>query len=433
MRPPKLHTRFLLPAAIFLGLVVAVTAISVLKIKQPTPLETANARRLENPGFWEFQAIDTMKYSRDPSREFLGKMDVAARLVEQQVANIAQTGATHIGIATPYDEEFEPIMNLWVSAARRHGLLVWFRGNWSGWEKWFGYERITREQHLSKTRAYIETHPDLFENGDIFTPCPECENGGAGDPRLNGDPKGHRQFLIDEHEMMQEAFRSIGKNITINYNSMNGDVARLIMDEPTTKALGGVIAIDHYVRTQEKLVQDARDLAARSKGKVVFGEFGNPIPDIHGVQTPEEQAAWLEKALDLMAREPSIYGLSYWTSVGGSTELWLSDGTAKPGVAVLTKYFTPSVIRGKVVDARNKPIANAKIMSPQRTVFTDTYGEFIIPYTHTEGQLSVEAEKFHPTKQEMSVLASQQEVLVALEQKNPTVLDRVQGIISNWF
>lgn len=425
MFQPKKNVRVILLAAIAFGIVVAVTLLSSLQSQTPT-FQQAVSERQTNPGFWEFQAIDTMKYSRDPSREFLGKMDEAAELVEQQVGNIAATGATHIGIATPYDEEFMPIMNMWVSAARRHGLFVWYRGNWSGWEQWFGYPRITRDEHLAKTKLFIETHPDLFENGDIFSPCPECENGGAGDPRLNGDPEGHRQFLIAEHEMMQEAFRSIGKNVTINYNSMNGDVARLIMDEPTTKALGGVIAIDHYVRTQEKLVQDARDLAARSKGKIVFGEFGNPIPDIHGEQTPEEQAEWLEKALDLMAREPSIYGLSYWTSVGGSTEIWESDGTAKPAVEVLTRYFRPPVIRGTVVDPRNKPVANAQIQTPQKTVFTDRDGTFVVPYTHTEGELQLSASGFLPEKQSMQQLSIQETVRFELDREHASTWTRLR-------
>ena len=46
-----------------------------------------------------------MKYSRDLSREKLKdpSFDV---VIDKQVKAIAETGATHVAISTPYDEEF---------------------------------------------------------------------------------------------------------------------------------------------------------------------------------------------------------------------------------------------------------------------------------------------------------------------------------------
>ena len=38
-----------------------------------------------------------------------------------------------------------------------------------------------------KMLAMIEKNPDLFQNGDIFTACPECENGGPGNPNHTGE------------------------------------------------------------------------------------------------------------------------------------------------------------------------------------------------------------------------------------------------------
>ena len=34
--------------------------------------------------------------------------------------------------------------------------------------------------------------------------CNECENGGPGDPRHNGDVVGHRKFLIKEYKSIDE-------------------------------------------------------------------------------------------------------------------------------------------------------------------------------------------------------------------------------------
>src|SRR3972149_11347222 len=92
--------------------------------------------------FFQVQSIDTMKYSRDVAREKLKDFSYDKE-IETQVKNIAETGASHVAIATPYDDEFLPFLRRWVKAAREKGLNVWFRGNFSGWENWFDYEKFT--------------------------------------------------------------------------------------------------------------------------------------------------------------------------------------------------------------------------------------------------------------------------------------------------
>ncbi len=354
----------------------------------PAPASAASSSN-EHP-WWEFQSIDTMKYSRDPSRSITNDPDFD-QIIEKQVRDIAETGATHVGIATPYDEEFLPVLRRWVTAARRHDLKVWFRGNFSGWEGWFGYPRITRAQHLISTREFLQKNEDLFEEGDLFSACPECENGGPGDPRLNGDPEGHKKFLIEEYRVTREAFHRMGKNVQSNLHSMNGDVARLIMDEQTTAALGGIVTIDHYVHTPEKLAADIQEIAKKSKGKVILGEYGAPIPDIHGNQSPEEQAAWIQASLSKLATLPELIGVNYWVSVGGSTRLWNDDGTARPAAAELKKYFTPFVISGKIANSWNTPIKNAKISSTHKTVYTNSQGKFNLPALTDKATITVEA------------------------------------------
>src|SRR5258708_6337361 len=92
--------------------------------------------------WWPVQSIDTMKYSRDTAGQMLTKPEFDAT-INSQVSEIAQTGATHIAIATPYDEMFIPFLKRWVKSARAHGLKVWFRGNFSGWEGWYNFPKIT--------------------------------------------------------------------------------------------------------------------------------------------------------------------------------------------------------------------------------------------------------------------------------------------------
>jgi hypothetical protein len=310
--------------------------------------------------WWDFQSVDTMKFSRDLARE--KNRDVSYDTeIARQVKNIAETGATHVAIATPYDEEFLPFLKRWVRAARNNNLNIWFRGNWSGWEKWFDYESISRNQHMQKTKEFILNNRDLFEDGDVFTACPECENGGPGDPRHNGDLTGHRQFLIDEYIVTKSAFTQIGKKVESNYNSMNGDVANLVMDKQTTALLDGLVVVDHYVKTPEQLAADIKKYALQSGGKVILGEFGAPIPDIHGQMSEVQQAEWLKQAMRLLSQTPELAGLNYWTNQGSSTQLWTNTGNPKPALESLKKYYAPTLVNINVKNEAGLRIENAII------------------------------------------------------------------------
>jgi len=338
-----------------------------------------NSSEEKRSTLWDVQSIDTMKYSRDPSREKLNDPSFYL-VIGNQVESIAETGATHIGIATPYDEEFRPILKRWVLAARKNNLKVWFRGNWSGWEGWFEYDKITRDEHIKKTEEFILSNQDLFEDGDIFTPCPECENGGPGDPRHNNDLEGHRKFLIDEYQVTKSAFEKIDKDVASNYNSMNGDVARLVMDRKTTNSLDGIVAIDHYVDTPEKLIKDINEIGIKSGGNIVLGEIGVPIPDIHGKLSQEEQAEWISDALSELAQINNVVGINYWTNQGSSTALWANDGEEKLGVSVLKSFYTPNLVNLIIKDESGAKIKNANVQLGQKRYFSDTQGEYIIPY-----------------------------------------------------
>lgn len=342
-------------------------------------LGTRNQTPAQISPWWKIQSIDTMKYSRDLARERLRDASFNSE-IEKQVKNIADTGATHIAIATPYDDEFYPFLKRWVDVARSNNLKVWFRGNWSGWEEWFDYPEITRAEHMAKTEEFILENRTLFVHGDIFTACPECENGGPGDPRLNDDLDGHRKFLIDEYNMMENAFRHIGKSVIFNYNSMNGDVARLVMDRKTTAALGGVVVIDHYVETPKQLIDDIKDIASESGGKIVLGEFGAPIPDIHGIMTDEEQAIWLEEALIALADTEEVIGMNYWTNTGSSTELWRENGNPRAAATTLSAFYNTKTIKGRVVNEAGGAISGAYITIDEKRYFTDQNGYFEAPY-----------------------------------------------------
>ncbi len=366
-------------------LIIGLTAYRFIQ-KKTTPTAAVQT------GWWQVQSIDTMKYSRDMAAATLEDPGFD-RTINEQLKAIAMTGANYVAIGTPYDEKFIPILTRWVTIARKYNLHVWFRGNFAGWERWFDMPKITRDEHIALLTEFLANHGDLFENGDFFTPCPECENGGPGDPRLTGDVEGYQLFLITEYQIAENSFKQAGKNIKI-YDSMNYDVARSVMDPRTTRALGGVVTIDHYVASADQLERDVQAIAAASGGSVFLGEIGVPIPDINGDMTDAQQAAWLRDALAKLSAMPEVIGLNYWVNVGGSTAIWGDQVSPKPAVLAMTTFFTPRIITGSVKDQYNNLIANAKVRTAEKTVYTDSAGNFTIATLPSDTTLYVSADKY---------------------------------------
>lgn len=310
---------------------------------------------------FEVKSIDTMKYSRDVAGQMLNNPASFDALINKQVKLVADTGATHIAIGTPYDERFIPVLERWVASARAHGLSVWFRGNFSGWESWFGYNNIDRGTHKILLRSFLQKNADLFKTGDIFSPCPECENGGPGDPRMTGDKNGYNQFMIDEYRISKEIFGMQGKNIEV-YFSMNGDIAREIIDKPTAKALGGTILVDHYVRTPEKFVSDLMAMSRRLDAEIGVGEFGAPIPDLNGTMNETQQADYVARMFDLLySKSSGVSILNYWVLSGGSTTLLREDGTTRKVYDVIKTYFNLPKVTGRISDPFGKSLEDVKI------------------------------------------------------------------------
>lgn len=404
--------------AFIIAFVLSLLVSFVILKKIPTP----GREGISLKTWWAVQSIDTMKYSRDLTSEKLHDPSFDA-VIDTQVKNIAATGATHVAIATPYDEEFVPMLKRWILAARKYKLGVWFRGNFAGWEQWFNHTLITRDEHIQKSVAFIRAHPDLFADGDIFTACPECENGGPGDPRTTGDVDGFRLFMIQEHNAVSEAFARIGKRVTVNYNSMNYDVASLVMDKDTTRSVGGVVAIDHYVASTKKIAEDVRKLAVSSGGKIFLGEFGAPIPDLHGDMNDARQSEWIEEALYELASEPSLIGLNYWVNVGGSTELWDDKNVPKSGVNALTKYFKPKLIYGNVYDTSNKPIANVEVTTVHKSTKTDKSGQFSLPVLPSDTKIFIHSKNY--TDMEARIDESSEKISIIIRKTDRSLITRV--------
>ena len=334
---------------------------------------------------WEIQSIDTMKYSRDASRN-----PVVKKIIPVHVKAVADTGANYIAIDTPYDDEFIPILKLWVEEARKNNLKVWFRGNFSGWEGWFGYPRLSDpSEHITKTFRFITENSDLFSDGDIFTPAPEEENGIMGDPRRTGKVDEFNKFLLDSFDNCNSAFGQINKKVNCGVWSLNTDVLKETVRKETIQKMGGVISIDHYTKTPEKLIADVKYLHDLFGAQVVLGEFGMPIPDINGEMTEKEQADQINKTLQYLYKNREIVaGMNYWVIAGGSTTLLNDDNSPRLAVAEMKKYFDPAITRGRVLNTVGEVLKDMEVkpLGTSLNVKTDDRGEysFTLPAQNVE-------------------------------------------------
>lgn len=327
--------------------------------------------------FFHIQSVDTMKYSRDRARNPFNEVDIPT-LVER----VAAMHVTHISISTPYDEEFYPVLKAWVDESRKYNLKIWFRGNWSGFEGWFGYPKMTDpNKHHQLTAAFIRKHPELFEEGDIFTPAPEPENGAIGDPRVSKD-KGaaFNQWLVTSYATCVESMEAIGKTTTCGYFSTNGDVAHHITKE-TYQQIGNIIVIDHYVKDLNRMRNDIITLHTKFGMKVVLGEFGAPILDINGAMTEFEQAYFVKSLFyEFLKVKHIVHGVNYWVIFDGPTSLYKGIGNAttmKHAGYIVKRYYKPVVVKGQIKDTKGHPVAGATVsFSPSLTATTDSNGNY---------------------------------------------------------
>lgn len=395
----------------------------------------ANQKAVPKSSWWEVQSIDTMKYSRDPAKDKVDDSSFDKEIVTE-VLNIAKTGVTHVAIATPYDEEFLPFLKKWVREARRNNLKVWFRGNFSSWEGWFGYQKqMTFGDHTKLSVEFIRKHPELFEDGDSFTACPECENGAQGDPRQTGKVKEYREFLIKETTETADAFKSINKKVSTNWLSMNGDVANLVMDKETVQKVGGLISVDHYVTAPKQLNDDINRWVKERGAKVFLGEFGAPIPDIQGNMNEEQQAKWLDETLQLLSQNENVYGVNYWTSKGGSTQIWNDDNSPRKAVEVLTKYFKPGKVKLTVQDSLGKGLSGANVNLIGQIAKSVNSGDELGVLILGDSKLEIKKAGYETVTLDLKKeeVKEEKDLDVVLEPENPSLIYRVRLWLRSWI
>ncbi len=381
----KNHKKILMIVILFaLAVVIAAMAWFYMnKIKaEPVIAFSLNSQTVQ-ASLWQYQCVDTVKFSRDTARGWKGRQAELEALINNQMAAIKSLGANCVSLGTPYDEEFVPFLKLWVNKARENDLAVWFRGNFSGWEGWFNYPKMaSAQQHVQKTYAFITSHPEIFQDGDIFTPAPEPENGILGNPFASPQNKAALlDFLPKSFSSCRDAFKTIGKNISCGYFSVNGSVAKEILSKSVVDKIGSVVVIDHYVSDPKQMSLDIGYLNNLYQSKIAIGEFGAPISDINGPMDENQQAQFIKGLMDVFYNHKNLIpAVNYWTLQGGLTALLRDDGSFKPAVDAIKNYFKPAVIQGQVKDEFGSKISGVTVRIEGGSYFatTDANGNYYL-------------------------------------------------------
>lgn len=346
----------------------------------PTLINPLRSDAVTTSTFWPYQCIDTMKYSRDTARAWGGKENELQKEIDMQITAIKKIGGNCVSLGTPYNAEFVPFMKKWVDAARTNNLHIWFRGNIPEWEGWFDHPRLKNPaEHHAKIYNFVTSHPEIFQDGDIFTPAPEAENGGAGDPRMNGKRQEFNDFLVTSYDNCMNAFTKIGKKVTCGYFSTNFDVARESLEKNTIAEIGRVVTIDHYVSDLARYAPDIKSLNLKYDAGVAIGEFGAPIPDLNGRMDEEQQADYVDSLMKIFYENREIIpAINYWTLKGGSTAILNDDGSLRLTASSLEKYFRPTVFAGKVTNELGDKLTDINFKSADNMLDfkTDFRGEF---------------------------------------------------------
>lgn len=388
--------------------------------------------------FWKYQCLDTMKYSRDTARAWNGKENELQKEINLQIAAIKTLGANCVSLGTPYNAEFVPFMKKWVDAARKNNLHVWFRGNIPEWEGWFDFPKLKNPaEHHAKIYAFVTQNPDLFQEGDIFTPAPEAENGGAGDPRMTGKRQEFNDFLFVSYDNCMNAFAKIEKKVTCGFFSTNFDVARESLDKDTVQKIGRVVTIDHYVSNLTRYTADIKMLNLKYGAEVAIGEFGAPIPDLNGTMNEEEQANYIGDLMKIFYENREIIpAINYWTLRGGSTAILNDNDTLRQAANTITKYFRPAIFTGVVTNELGDKLTNISFQSADHTLNfkTDFRGEFgllapVGKYKMTVSGTGIKSQSFTLDATPSAKLTKN----FVVEIKNPGTIYRIRRYIMKLF
>lgn len=291
-----------------------------------------------------------MKYSKDVICGQPSKTEI-----DTQVQKIKELGATHVAISGFYDNpscgSSTALIQAWVSSIRAHGLNVWFRMKDLSFEGDYSVKKETdSSRHETPMLSWISANKGLIKNGDIFTPFAEPQNGGIQGVSycaLNycqfSSASDFNSWLRKIHTAAVNAL----PGVKVGYYGFDGFMAAGVGNadwagksqlEPSTIALMGEVAIDHYPEAiHHTLAQDLPVLRkALGNIPIVISEYGTMT-----ATSEAEQVNQLQAFATAAKSDAGIVGFNYWTlGPSGATEALVRDDySIKPGYTTLQSFF----------------------------------------------------------------------------------------------
>jgi len=189
---------------------------------------------------------------------------------------------------------------------------------------------MTPAEYQEAMRAFIRGNAGLFEDGNIFDPGPEPENGvhweATWGPRWSWDPpypndatRAFNVFVRESQLLARALLREIGQPEVITaVRSVNSWWAtRPTALEHETVAVIGALTLDSYpdgetsdpVEAVRLRVAEAEQVWQLWGRPVILGELGYPLK----ATVPDAvQRAVIAGTLEGLARLPFVLGVNYW-------------------------------------------------------------------------------------------------------------------------
>ncbi|OGH19866.1 MAG: hypothetical protein A3D74_02560 [Candidatus Levybacteria bacterium RIFCSPHIGHO2_02_FULL_37_13] len=311
----------------------------------PKPIITTSTSQKAS---WSIQSVSSMKETKD---RICGQR--STEFIQKWVDKAVEVGANYVAIETPYDSpscgNSVLYTKTWVNLIRSRGLKIWHRHMPLAFEGIYDTPKNPSIDYLTIISNYIKANPSFFQQGDIFTPIPEPQNGGIAGVNycpygicIFKNAKDFNAWLRNAMDVSESAFAQIGLGgkIKIGYYGFDGYIAwgdnnpdwDGILEDQTVLKMGN-ITIDHYPEIVGDTMQnDLNELESRYPNiPIIIGEWGTITSNNTENQVIQSMGA---------ARRPSVVGFNYWHfGMGGHEELIREDFTNKPQFDEVQSYF----------------------------------------------------------------------------------------------
>ena len=304
----------------------------------------------------DFMSVDVTKLTKDS----VAKQPTPAD-IDSIVAALSQLNVRYVAISVPMDSNADFIANkvhpapqtvenftkTWADAIHAHGMLVLWRGTFSGVDGLYGFtKRVSSTNRLptgnyrtaptdgqttwlGKTYSYIVKHPTYFHDGDIWAPMPDETTNISQDSTsflsyTGGIRSNYAWFYSNLRKASIDAFTAINKPaVYTGWSSNNFSEANSGWLTSTVNATTDVpVVVDYYgtSHTPTELLAAMVALHARYNRQIFIQEWSDPWTA--GLTETERQAydVSMYAIFNRLSDSGVLMGFNYQGGWAGDTE-----------------------------------------------------------------------------------------------------------------